>query len=462
MAPARRAARAAPALLALAVAAGFPGGAASADGGVPRSIPPEWRPDAEGASLLYVESDGGLPGSQMPAVGNGYLATQIGSDALYVAGVFNGAATEAPSHRARIPSPVNFRAPGNQQHAALHLREATYYRRSWIPAYKDAWFGFAPCGPWWANTAADSCTASSASKLWVEQRWYAHRVLRSVLVHEVEVIGDDGTVAEAMEGRHLRRGPVYRKPYASPEDVVRDGEAISDPGNPRPLALLKMVNNPGPPSPDIVFHDMTESYRRVHDGCGTVWSLRVGNIKAPETADSEVVAVAVLSSGPIPHDGHLAVTKSGVAYPLITVVKTSLDLPPGTHAGSLEDALVAAAVDDYRMATWLAQDGLLHATHLAAWGDLWRAGVSVGGRPDIAPLLNASLYSILSNTRADWPWGASPGGLSTNGCECAAGWEESAVRCGFGGTRVLRRQEAANALTFRCHPTHSPPLSFFR
>lgn len=417
MAPTRRASRAAPALLALLAASSLPAAATGDDGGVPRSIPPEWRPDAEAASLLYVETDGGLPATQMPAVGNGYLATQIGSDAVYVAGVFNGAATEAPSHRARIPSPVNFRPPGNQQHAALHLREATYYRRSWIPAYKDAWFGFAPCGPWWANTAADSCTASTA-KLWVEQRWYAHRVLRSVLVHEVEVIGDDATVAGVMEARHLRRGssPLYRKPYAAPEDVVRDGEAISQPGNARPLALLKMVNNPGPASPDIGFHDMTASYRGVHEGCGVTWSLRVGNIKAPETADSEVVAVAVLTSGPIPHDGHLSVTKSGVAYPLITVVKTSLDLPPGTPAGSLEDALVAAAVDDYRLATWLAQDGLLHATHVAAWASLWRAGVSVGGRPDIAPLLNASLYSIVSNSRSDWPWGPSPGGLSTNGC----------------------------------------------
>ena len=102
-------------------------------------VPPEWTADASASHLLYVATDSGLPASQMPAIGNGYLATQIGGDAIFVAGVFNGLATEAPSHHARIPSTVNFRAPGTPSHAALNLREATYYRRSYIPPYKDAW-----------------------------------------------------------------------------------------------------------------------------------------------------------------------------------------------------------------------------------------------------------------------------------------------------------------------------------
>lgn len=108
--------------------------AVAADG-----VPPEWTSDASVQSLLYVASDVGLPSSQMPAIGNGYLATQIGGDAIYVSGLFNGLATEAPSHHARIPSTINFRAPGTASHAALNLREATYYRRSYIPPYKDAW-----------------------------------------------------------------------------------------------------------------------------------------------------------------------------------------------------------------------------------------------------------------------------------------------------------------------------------
>ena len=102
------------------------------------AVPPEWLADERAHDLFYVTSDSNVPAKHMPAIGNGFLATQIGGDTIYVAGVYNGAATEAPSHRARIPSTINFRAPGTPHHAALNLREATYYRRSYIPPYKNA------------------------------------------------------------------------------------------------------------------------------------------------------------------------------------------------------------------------------------------------------------------------------------------------------------------------------------
>jgi hypothetical protein len=148
------------------------------------AIPPEWEEDRRNSNLLYAASDEQVKPQFMPAIGNGYLGTQIGSDAIYVSGVYNGVASETPSHRARIPSTVAFRAPGNVEHTALNLREATYYRRSYILPYKDAGVGFAPCNPWWSRTTGGSCT-SGHGKAWVEQRWYAHRLLRSVLVHEV-------------------------------------------------------------------------------------------------------------------------------------------------------------------------------------------------------------------------------------------------------------------------------------
>ena len=171
-------------------------------------IPPEWSEDEKSANLLYAVTDVDVKAQFMPAVGNGYIGTQIGSDSMFVSGVYNGIASETPSHRARIPSTVAFRGPGTVEHTALNLREvrsqewgsigdrhcapsrpvslwqATYYRRSHIVPYKDAGAGFAPCGPWWSRTTGESCT-SSAQKTWIEQRWYAHRLLRSVLVHEV-------------------------------------------------------------------------------------------------------------------------------------------------------------------------------------------------------------------------------------------------------------------------------------
>ncbi len=68
----------------------------------------------------------------------------------------------------QLPLAVNVRAPGKPQYAGLHLREATYYRRSIIEPYKDAYRGFAACGHWWSMTEGDSCVASTG-RSYVEQ-----------------------------------------------------------------------------------------------------------------------------------------------------------------------------------------------------------------------------------------------------------------------------------------------------
>jgi hypothetical protein len=40
-------------------------------------------------------------------VGNGYVATRIGSGGLFVGGIFNGVQHKTPSHRALLPSPLD-------------------------------------------------------------------------------------------------------------------------------------------------------------------------------------------------------------------------------------------------------------------------------------------------------------------------------------------------------------------
>ena len=49
------------------------------------------------------------PAQSMPEVGNGHVATVVGSDTIHAAGLFNGAAANPPcsscgSYRARIPA----------------------------------------------------------------------------------------------------------------------------------------------------------------------------------------------------------------------------------------------------------------------------------------------------------------------------------------------------------------------
>ena len=165
------------------------------------------------------------------------------------------------------------------------------------------------------------------------------------------------------------------------------------------------------------------------------WTARLGVTRVPETPDVAATAVLVLTTAPAPHGGHLALTRMGVAYAFITVVKTSLDLPPAPDDGgdggdrrggalhSLSAQLLRAAAADYATAVALAADGVLHATHVAAGAEeVWVAGVEVAGRPDVAAVANASMYSLASYLRPDWPFGTSPGGLSTNGCACGWVW----------------------------------------
>lgn len=51
---------------------------------------------------------------------------------MYVAGVFNGVNLETPSHRARVPAPLNIAIGGDQLQfigAALDFEKAVFYRR---------------------------------------------------------------------------------------------------------------------------------------------------------------------------------------------------------------------------------------------------------------------------------------------------------------------------------------------
>ena len=65
------------------------------------------------------------------------------------------------------------------------------------------------------------------------------------------------------------------------------------------------------------------------------------------------------------------------------------------------------------LCAWAASD----AAHAAAWGSVWRGGVEVEGNATMALAVNASVYALVASLRADWPLGASPGGLSRNAYE---------------------------------------------
>ena len=96
-----------------------------------------------------------------PSVGNGYLATTVYSDTVYVSGIFNGRGTKTPSHRARIPSTAsivvrsNLTSNATEELFSLNVDQGVFYHR----------------------LAVENFT--------LEQRMYAHRVHQHLLVTEI-------------------------------------------------------------------------------------------------------------------------------------------------------------------------------------------------------------------------------------------------------------------------------------
>eukprot|EP01127_Copromyxa_protea_P017514 TRINITY_DN5342_c0_g1_i1.p1 TRINITY_DN5342_c0_g1~~TRINITY_DN5342_c0_g1_i1.p1 ORF type:complete len:782 (+),score=101.11 TRINITY_DN5342_c0_g1_i1:33-2378(+) len=133
----------------------------------PPSLPQPWKDFPE---IVYSYTEPTF----MPYIGNGYVATVVGSDTIYLSGVFNGDNEKndtdtnstsfgqtffSGSHRAAFPGTNGISIKGERLGSALDMANATFYRRIIVG---------------WANVE-------------VEQRWYAHRLRRSLLVHEIFV-----------------------------------------------------------------------------------------------------------------------------------------------------------------------------------------------------------------------------------------------------------------------------------
>jgi hypothetical protein len=128
-----------------------------------------------GKSEVWVKDS--VSGNFMPSVANGFIGTVIYSDAIHVSGVFNGKANlkQTPihsvflyehTHRARLPSTcaLGFKVPSvsGKNSYAMDVMEGVFYR----------WF--------------------QANQFSVEQRIYAHRSRKHLLVVEISVKNDMG------------------------------------------------------------------------------------------------------------------------------------------------------------------------------------------------------------------------------------------------------------------------------
>eukprot|EP00708_Paratrimastix_pyriformis_P002178 GAFH01000918.1.p1 GENE.GAFH01000918.1~~GAFH01000918.1.p1 ORF type:complete len:739 (+),score=218.98 GAFH01000918.1:40-2256(+) len=91
--------------------------------------PSEWTEKIARAGLLWGPTE---PAVRLEtSVANGYFGWVVASNDLYIQGVFNGAATKGPSHRARVPSYLNLLLKDSEPYAsAIDMECNAFYRRS--------------------------------------------------------------------------------------------------------------------------------------------------------------------------------------------------------------------------------------------------------------------------------------------------------------------------------------------
>ena len=89
----------------------------------PQPTPAAWLPRIARGDMLYAAEDVSVPADLHPMIGNGFVSTQVMSQAIYCAGIFSGdQGARGVSHRARIPAVHAVPAPGTSGPAALDLR----------------------------------------------------------------------------------------------------------------------------------------------------------------------------------------------------------------------------------------------------------------------------------------------------------------------------------------------------
>jgi hypothetical protein len=119
--------------------------------------PSEWAAGIAAGSVLYAQPEPDI--CMMPEVGNGYVASIIGFSSMHVSGFFNGGCGGVS--KAHLPSVVGINATNadtSQTQSALDMKRAVYVQRLHIDGSV------------------------------VEQRTYAHRVRKHILVTEFELL----------------------------------------------------------------------------------------------------------------------------------------------------------------------------------------------------------------------------------------------------------------------------------
>ena len=315
-----------------------------------------------------------------PVVANGFLGLETGpfvqpfhdswpwldAGLMGLNGVYSG--TLAHSHRAQIPklSDLSLVPESLASYApvgcAIDFSTGVFYNRTRVVS------------------GAAQCPGGTI----IEQRTYAHRRYRELIVFEVRAF------EEASGAGANCTVPVAWKvsPTATPA-APHSGTALD-------VNLTQTAQGGG--------------------SAPTVWS---GTTSFAEQKNGPVRSLAVaFSSIAASSTQQLRFDSTRPVTSVFGVHRSDLDVQPtgGTAASPQQVAAAAAATFREYTADGRNASATLFASHTAEMKRLWASGgVELEGNSSFAATVNASLYDLVSSLRADWNWSASPGGLGTGG-----------------------------------------------
>lgn len=325
-----------------------------------RGMPPDWEQASSQSNLLYSEDDRQIDKTLRATVGNGYLSFVVGSNTMYAAGVFNGAAPtvsekllryDGTSMRARLPSYTSISLDETEfsvYATGLDLVNGTYTRRS----------------------------ISNDNMTQIEQKWYCSQNKMHVCILELSAVSSVNQQVNLVEG---------------------SGDDSSD----------LLIDNKN--TEDGEFTVLTGSTTAEEfDGSGTIpisiaYSTFNSSVSLKAGIPSTFYTIVAVRTG-----GDCNYNSSDNSC------QNSADYVSQLSALSLSDA--KEALENL-------EGGTFFEDHVSTFADLFESGIEIAGRQDVARAVNSSIYYLLSAIRADTFYSLSPGGLASNSYNGHTFWD---------------------------------------
>ena len=331
-------------------------------------IAPDWAAKIARSDALFTADDRNLTWRQVPPLGNGMIGTAPGSPLIHLQGVVSN--NTRAWLTSQLPSASLSSKNMSLAGALLDLREGTYLRRY---------------------------HAASGCDFLLEQRWFAHRKLPALFVMEVEVnipcgckwLGSRLTVSVS---QRIAPPP----PGVNPGGVCKPGSKVDGIGG--------QIDNKVCKKTTIRMETVANTTASGHAAV-----VSVGTTLEPE-GDMPIINVSRVETAVPPRLEFSAATCGAPqTQRFVSAIRSSVSTP-GAVTGS---DVRAAAERDYD-AAMVAEGDALRNAHVEAMSALWESGIEVGDS-ELAPVVNSSLYILLTGLRAMYNFSCCPTGLSDSG-----------------------------------------------